>query len=316
MDKNLVNEIIACMPKERTVFRYFKGRYAFMLLKSIIGEGDTLANIKKTSFSNLLEKQEVKLALSLAGKGFITPKELNSVWPGDTYNFLLTVGSWGSNCYRWDQTSRRGYNIVLQLNFSTQHDGIYTKMVKPAEESYLNYRSHPILGLNDRVYFRETLAWSRIDLDFSNGEALIEEVQCDWLRRAKYLLKAAKYCKKCNQKLHESWRVKGDLDDIIKYCEEVISSYNKVWSEAMLSATIEFIRNEMGIKEIYYHSDNTGYKVKRINYNKPPRSLYSKLPNKFCFTKTNAAPEFLYNDKYFKRIYKTVNKPEWYRMAV
>ncbi len=316
MDKKLVNEIIACMPKERTIFRYFKGRYAFMLLNSIIGDGDTIANIKTTSFSSLLEKAEIKPALAMAGKGFITPKELQSIWPGDTYNFLLTVGRWGSNCHHWDQTSRRGNNLVLQLNFSTQHDGTYNRMVKPTEESYLNYYAHPVLGFYERDYFREILAWSRIDLDFSNGEALIEEVQCDWLRRATCLLNAAKFYKKRNKKLDRSWKVKGNLDDIIKYCEGVINSYSKIWSEAMLAATIEFIQNEIGIKKIYYHSDSTGYKVKNIHYTKPPRSLYSKSPNKFCFTKTNEAPEFLYQDKYFKHIYKKVTKPEWYKMAV
>ncbi|MFV2059797.1 MAG: hypothetical protein ACC653_03880 [Gammaproteobacteria bacterium] len=316
MNLKLLNEIIACIPKERTVFRYFKGRYAFMLLNSIIGEGDTVSNIKKTEFSGLLDKPEIKSALALAGKGFITPKILNSVWPGETYNFLLTVSSWGTNSHRWDQTSRRGYNLVLQLNFSTQHDGLYNKLIKPDYEYYLNYYSHPFLELYDRDYFRETLAWSRIDIDLTTDEALIEEIQCDWLRRAKKLLSAAKFYKKQNRKLHKSWKIRGELDDIIKYCEDILSPYNKIWSEAMLAATIEFIKHEIGISKIYYHSENTGYKVKKIKFSKPPRSLYSKLPNKFCFTKTNEAPKFLCQDKYFKRIYKKVDKPEWYSMVV
>jgi hypothetical protein len=29
-----------------------------------------------------------------------------------------------------------------------------------------------------------TLAWSRVDIDFENGEALIEEIQTDWVRLA------------------------------------------------------------------------------------------------------------------------------------
>lgn len=316
MDINLVNEIIACMPKERTKFRYFKSRYAFMLLQRIVGEGDTIGNIKKSVYSGLLDKPEVKRVLALVGNGVITPKFLNSVWPGDTYNFLLTVGRWGSNSYRWDQTSRRGYNLVLQLNFSNQHDGVYNRMVKPDYESLLNFFSHPILELDDRDYFRETLAWSRIDLDFDKNEALIEEVQCDWLRQAKYLLQDAKYFKKQSKKMRRYWGLNGKLDDIIKYCEEILMPYNKIWAEAMLAATIEFIQNELGINNIYYHSEKTGFRVKKINNTKPPRSLYRKLPNKFCFSKTTEAPEFLQHDKYFKRVYKKVDKPEWYRMTV
>jgi hypothetical protein len=316
MNLKLLNEIIACMPKGRTVFRYFKGRYAFMLLNNFIGEGEKIANVKKSDFSGLLDKPEIKVALALAGKGQITPKILNSVWPGETYNFLLTVGCWGSNFHRWDQTSRRGYNLVLQLNFSTQHDRTYNKLVKPEYEMYLNYSSHPILELYDRDYFRETLAWSRIDFDFNSGEALIEEIQCDWLRRTKKLLNSAKFHKERNRKLHKSWKLNGELDDVIHYCEEVISTYSQIWSEAMLASTIEFIKSEIGINKIYYHSDSTGYRVKNIKYSRPPRSLYSKLPNKFCFSKTEDAPEFLFKDKYFKKIYKKVNKPEWYRMVV
>jgi len=316
MDKNLVNEIIACMPKERTIFRYFKGRYAFMLLNSIIGDGDTVMNIKKSSYSSLLDKPEVKIALAMAGKGFVTPKILNSVWPEEIYNFLLTVSCWGSNSHRWDQTSRRGYNLVLQLNFSNQHDGVYKNMVKPDYEALLNSYSHPVLRLKERKYFRETLAWSRIDLDFSKGEALIEEVQCDWLREAKCLLKDVKWYKKNSRVMSSYWGVNGKLDDIINYCEKILLPYNKIWSEAMLAATIEFIQLELGIKTIYYHSEHTGHQVKKIKYSKPPRSLYSKLPNKFCFTKTNEAPDFLKQDNYFKRVYKKIGNPKWYRMAV
>jgi len=316
MNKNLVNEIINCLPKERTVFRYFKGRYAFMLLDKIIGEGVAVSNIKKTSFSSLLDKPEVKQALALAGQGIIIPKILNSVWLGDTYNFILTTGIWGSNCHRWNQTSRRGYNLVLRLNFSNQHDGIYNKMVKPEYESLLNPYGHPVLDVNDRSYFRETLAWSRIDLDFQKNQALIEEVQNDWLREANDLLKDAKYNKQNKRELANWWGSNGNLDDIIRYCEEVLKPYHKFWDEAMLAATIDFIRRELGITNIYYHSEDTGYKLKGIRHNKPPRSLYSKLPRRFCFTKTDQAPDYLYQDSYFRRVYKKVDNPHWYYMAI
>ncbi len=316
MDIELINEIIDCMPKERTKFHYFKDRYAFMLLERFIGKGETVSNIKKSLFSGLLEKPDIKLVLSMIGKGYLTPEILNSVWPKETYNFLLTLGCWGSNSYGWDQTSRRGYNLVLQLNFSNQHDDFYQKMVKPNSGSLLNSYSHPILELDDRRYFRETLAWSRIDLDFSQNEALIEEIQCDWLRKARRLLRTAKFHKKHNSTIAKGWALNGSLDNIINYCEEFLSPYNKIWSEAMLSATIDFIEREMGINNIYFHSENTGHKVKKIKFSKPPRSIYSKLPRQFCFTKTKNAPEFLNGDKQFKRMYRKVANPEWYRMTV
>lgn len=316
MEKELVNEVIDCTSKERTVFRYFKGRYALMLLENVIGHGKAVSNIRSSSFARLLEKPEVKAALAMAGKGFVTPGLLENIWSGDTYNFILTLGSWGSNHHHDDQTSRRGYNLVLQLNFSMQHDGIYNKLVKPEYESLLNLCGHPTLETDDREYFRETLAWSRIDLDFDRNEALIEEIQNDWLRESRYLLRDALRCKKRRKILFDWWDSRGRHDDIIKYCNDILKPYWKLWDEAMLSASIEFIRNELGISNIYYHSESTGHKVKGIRYTKPPRSIYSKLPKRFCFSKTSKAPDFLNQDNFFRRKYKKIDNPMWYRMSL
>lgn len=316
MNQNEVIEILDCLPKERTLFRYFKGRYALMLLKHFIGNGTSVSDLRKSMFSTLLEKPEVKEALATAGKGLVTSHELDSVWSKDTFSFVLTSGIWGSNCHRWDQTSRRGYNLVLQLNFSSQHDDVYRKMVQPMYEQMLNHYAHPVLEINTRDYFRETLAWSRIDLDFSSEIALIEEIQCDWLRKARFLLAHA-IRSKVYKRNTVSWNESsGKVDDVINYCENVLQPYQKIWDEAMLAATIDFIKKELGFRKIYYHSDTTGYRVKNIRYDKPPRSLYSKLPNKFCFLKTKEAPEYLYQDKYFRKVYKKLSNPVWYYMSI
>ena len=316
MKKELVNEVVNCLPQERTIFRYFKGRYAFMLLNNVIGSGVSVSQLKKSSFSGLLEKPEIKEALAIASDGRVTPRLLESVWPGETLNFILTVGTWGSNCHRWDQTSRRGYNLVLQMNFSNHHDCRYKAMVKPKIDQFLNYFAHPVLWPDERDYFRETLSWARIDLDFESDTALIEEIQSDWIRRAKRLSKLARNRKKYNREHIAFTNANGKMDDIIHYCENVLDPYYKIWDEAMLAATIEFIRIELGISNIYYHSVKTGPKVKSIKYTKPPVSIYSKLPRRFCFNKTDSAPEFLYSDRYFRKIYNKVQDPEWYHMKI
>lgn len=316
MDKHQLNEIIDCLPKERTLFRYFKGRYALMLLKHVIGKGEKLSTLRKTPFCSLLEKPEVKQILAQAGKGLVTPAQLDGVWPSVYFDFLLTLGTWGGRSYRWNQTSRRGYNLVLQLNFSNQHDGAYQRMVKPKYQQMLNYNAHPVLRTGTRPYFRETLAWSRIDLDFSSNSALIEEVQSDWVRRAKYLLWHALRRK---QTRHETvlWgESRGKVGDVIDYCEKILSPYQKLWDEAMLAATIEFIKHELGIHHIFYHTDTTGHQVKNIKSRKPPVSIYEKLPRKFCFTKQHEAPGFLFQDKSFRRTYKEISNPEWFHMSL
>jgi hypothetical protein len=52
-------------------------------------------------------------------------------------------------------------------------------------------------------------------------------------------------------------------------------------------------KEEIGIGKIYYHTFNFGCRIKRIAGSKPPVSLYTKLPDRFCFKKTNQAPGFL-----------------------
>ena len=60
MDKNLLNEVIACLPKERTLFRYMCGDYALMLLSRIAGDGVRIADIKQSAYGRLLSKPTVQ----------------------------------------------------------------------------------------------------------------------------------------------------------------------------------------------------------------------------------------------------------------
>ena len=316
MENHLVDEIIECLPKQRSVFRYFKGRYAPMLLRHVVGAGRPVAELKKTAFAALLDKPEVKAALAMAGHGVITPQLLNSIWQGQDYAFILTLGRWGSNRSNYDQTSRSGYNLVLQLNFSSQHDRVYRSMVQPGDTQMLNYCAHPVLRKNMRKYLRETLAWARLDVDFASDTVLIEEIQSDWVRWAKYLLHHARRRKALNWET-VSWKSsEGKVDDVIRYCESVLTPYEQLWDEAMLAMTIDFIKNELGMSTIFYHSDRTGHLIKRIDSGKPPKSLYNTLPRRFCFSKTTQAPEFLFADRHFRRLYKKIAQPTWYSMTL
>ncbi|MDH5178322.1 MAG: hypothetical protein OEZ39_08965 [Gammaproteobacteria bacterium] len=312
MNKHELDEIIACLPDERTLFRYFKDRYALMLLDHFVGDGKTIADIRKSGFSVLLDKPVVKSVLAWAGNGCLTHNLIADYWKEEMHHFVLTVDRWGCSRHDYDQTSRDGYNLVLQLNFSNEHDGVYKKLVKPEYEQLLNSYSHPILDWSVRPFKRETLAWARIDLDFSMNEALIEEVQSDWVRQAKELEQDVIRYKAATGKMPEWYGANGSIDNIMHYCRHVIQPYQKIWDEAVLSAAIDFIRNELGVGAIYFHSADTGSQVKHIRYAKPPRSLYSHLPKRFCFKQTDTAPGFLLKDKKFNRRYRKVKNPEWF----
>ena len=48
MHQTQIKEIIGCLPKGRTLFSYFKDRYALMLLTHFIGSGKPMREIKQS----------------------------------------------------------------------------------------------------------------------------------------------------------------------------------------------------------------------------------------------------------------------------
>jgi hypothetical protein len=311
VDKNLIEDVIYCLPEGRTKYYYFKDRYALMLLSYLVGDGKSVAELKKSHYKNLLQKQQVKKLLSM--KGHLDQQSLLNYWPDEIQPFVLTVDRWGGGSPQWQQTTRHGYNLVVQLNFSNAHDAIYRRLVKPVEKAMLNYCGHPVLLPGQRDVFRETLAWARLDMDFETNEVLIEEIQSDWVRKAKAMLyEAQKSC--ANGNSYINWRgAEGKSENIVKYVKQVLMPYIKIWDEAILSATIDFVRNELGIDTVYYHSYESGPKLKYI-YGNTPRDLYTRLPKRFCFEKTSESPVFLQKDRRFKCMMKKMAVPQWYRL--
>jgi hypothetical protein len=84
-----------------------------------------------------------------------------------------------------------------------------------------------------------------------------------------------------------------DSQQLDRYIEETLQPHMALWQEAVLAAAIWFLKEEIGISKIYYHTFEFGCKLKRISGNRPPQSLYTRLPSRFCFEKTDCAPEFL-----------------------
>lgn len=46
MDREYADEILACLPQERTCYHYFKNRYALQLLGYAAGSGATLDDLR------------------------------------------------------------------------------------------------------------------------------------------------------------------------------------------------------------------------------------------------------------------------------
>jgi len=312
MKKVTLDEIIACLPEERTLFHYFRGQYAFSLLSYIVREQSSIGAIKRSTFRSLLNQPDVKALLANQGNGKLAPELFDYAWKADSHPFVLTVDRWGNSNHWQYQTTRKGCNLVLQLNFSEKHSRAYKRLVQPKDDYVFNYSGHPVMVRNSRNLYRDTLAWARIDMDMDRGEALIEEIQSDWVRRVRRCLLGLRrgvtpwYLDWCNCK-HE---------DFIIYAEKILAPFYSLWSEAMLAAAIQFIYVELGIGKIFYHTYETGRIIKQVMGGAPPRSLYSELPKKFCFQLTDEDPEFIKNDRYFVRKKRRLKQLAWYKLVL
>ncbi len=306
MDIKSIQEILACFSQDKTVFCYGKDQYAVFLLSEIIGDTCTITVLKQSVFTKLLNTPLVQALSAKAGDGRLSKDRLHSVWPKNAEAFLLTLGVWGSNDRNYDQTSRDGYSLVLQLNFCHQHDRLFDELTRPKQHCF-NYHAHPVLKRQQRAYFRETLAWARLDADFKHNEVLIEELQTDWLRTARDIvddyrrgrLKPANY------------GTETTPEKLNLYARKVLDTYGNLWQEAMLTAALQFSTQELGIRDIYMHTPDTGAAIKRIRYSQPPRSLYSDLPKKFCFRQTNQAPRFIAKTKQYRKLEQELGGTLW-----
>ena len=298
MEYEAVQEVIACLPRGRTLFYYFPDRYAAHLLSRYIGDGRALADIKSSRFAKLLQRPALKPVLASTGDGVLGTDDLADCWAVQPECYLLTLGSWGPEKRRqWNryfhQTSRPGANLVLQLNFSSQHNRSYRALIKPGRARPFETQVHPIA----RRGFH-TLAWARLDVDLDTGEALIEEVQTDWLRFAQAAKRLADnwYADPEMRRAMEAVYFNGaqmDIKALRTYVDEVLRVHLRLWDEAILTAVLEFLFDEIGIRHIYYHDYDCGRRLKCIEGQGPPRSVYSRLPSRFCFEKVHEAPDFL-----------------------
>ncbi|HPQ96863.1 MAG: hypothetical protein KDI44_00820 [Thiothrix sp.] len=170
--------------------------------------------------------------------------------------------------------TRTGYHRVLQLNFASDHISFLRRLLDREHIAPFSDHIHPV-RLEGNY---ETLAWARIDLDFASNEALIEEIQSDWVREARDPFNDVIYG-----------------EDVMRAYRQALRPYAQVWAEAVLAVAVRFIRHELGIVTVFYNSFETGNKLKGLAHKSelPPRSLYTELPKKFCFAPTRTAPAFL-----------------------
>lgn len=296
MDRKAIEFILSVLPEGRRIFYDFPDRYALLLLRYAIGEsGCGVRELKASRFAPLLRKPCVKNLMAKLGRSRIYSDDLLEAWPDNQEAYRLTMGTWPElgekPGRRWAQVTRWGWSLVLQLNVTMSHRRDLEKTIPDWQDRYVSF--HPVAGEGEL-----TLAWSRIDLDLETNEALIEEVQSDWIHDVEYF---AESFWSSDQK---SWQA---------YFEGTLKPKAKKWPETMLTATIWFLLEELGIETIFYHTYETGSRLKRIDDFFPPRSIYTALPRKFCFEITHNGPLFI-RDSSKRKLKRIFSDPEtrWY----
>ena len=153
MELTQLKEIIDCLSGVRSKFYYFRDRYALMLLKDYIGDRTMpISELKQSPYANLLNKAPVKRALALAGNGLITSDLLEMIWDEKPLSFVTTLGQWGEGKkdWQWNQMSRKGYHLVLQLNMANDHTQLLQKLIRPDDAHAFNWSGHPTLEQGKR----------------------------------------------------------------------------------------------------------------------------------------------------------------------
>jgi len=279
--------------------QYEKDCYALSLLAHVIGGGRPIAMLRRGPFGRLLEKAIVRRALARASGGVLKPEHLGHALPGERECFPITLSSWGGrkarDRSRYYQTSRPGQNLVVQLNFPERHDRAYRALVKPKG-------CHPFAPIYHPVRMEEpfTLAWARLDLDVDSGEVLIEEVQSDWVRYARtYAEGAVEWLSEGNPPhLPIGSDLRATAAEMLTYVRKVLAPYARVWEEAVLTAAIELAYERFGSRRVYFHTYEGGLVMKRLDRDfGPPRSLYTDLPERFGFSRTDVAPRVFRRDR-------------------
>lgn len=313
MKEKDAQELLHCLPHQRTLFPYCRDHYAVQLLRVASKRYPTIPALKRSPFGRLFDKPSVRSLTSACGNGRLDTGALTPYWqePGNTY--LLTVGIWSGRRQRDAQMSRRGANIVLRLHFNRQHDQLYTRTIQPTRANAFNGWGHPVLMQGERRYFRETLAWARLDVDFHTNEVLVEEIQSDWVRRVRSLkLRASRCCDEaCVLRGYGYRTTAGQAHAYVSYAESLMHD----WSHAMLAAVLHFAEHELGVSTLWYHTWNTGVALKGIDRDwAPPTSLYTRLPEQFCFEATRDMPRLLSTEPLRKRLNRHRIEPHFYKL--
>ncbi|MBI1182631.1 hypothetical protein GC194_00055 [bacterium] len=319
MTTDEVEELKAIFEEPADVY-YYKDKHLIDRLLGKTNASILLSSLKQMPEKVLLQKEWFKKEImSKCQNAALQRAQLAHYWPADTTRFVITTAAWGTapaKYYKdsWYQTSRSGFNLVLQVNFCEEHNQKYYSLLKPVESpvGIFNTTAHPVAKKF------KTLGWLRLDIDFETNEVLIEEIQNDWLRNLKWTAAfvAGGTTDDLQKRRLEDRGIRASLYDFYLY-QQYLSKYAKQWDEMLLTVGLQFITNELQPAALWMHTFESGLLFKDLYRSKPPKSLYSALPPKMGFVKVDETPAFIAKESYLKRYVRKAAREHigWYKYA-
>lgn len=299
MKREEYKELKRLLPSE-IALPYFEDRESPWLLAQMMPETIAVAEARRAPWGKLLDRPSLKplvarcgghlqrhdvralayadQTLGAVGYGSAGAAAIERAYVKPWQDFRLTFAIWGQNERSWDQTTRQQCNLVIQLGFPSDHAALMGRYLKTGDRKRFEWDGHPI-----RTKGCPTLAWARVDLDLDRSEALIEEVQSDWLRYADDEL----------DKLRDAKPRSRELMLLETYKAGLVTQYERIWPRAALLATLIVLRDWLHVEKVWMHRPEIGVVLKRIAGTAPLRSLYSSLPKSFCFRPTRERPQML-----------------------
>ncbi|MCP5071906.1 MAG: hypothetical protein GY947_01260 [Rhodobacteraceae bacterium] len=284
---------------ETSPFYYFPDRESAWLLSRLM-EGDArVCELQRSPLAKLLNRPAVQPLVAACG-GRLQRRDLlplaqcgsvtadsrvsrlgeQALFSGPLRGYELSLASWGleQSDWRWQQISRPGGNLVLQVNFPAEHASMFGRFMEWEHWKQFEWYSHPV-----RRRGQPTMGWVRLDICLQTGVALIEEIQSDWFREVR----------EQREYLTRQRPRSRDLRNVTAYETALVKAYGRDWQRVCLLAALILLVDEFGCHEVFMHQPDAGAALKDIRYSYPPRSLYSQLPKSFCFEPTRDVPEFL-----------------------
>jgi len=289
-----IDLIRGVLPREMP-FHYYPDRDSAWLLAQCMGGDAAISALKARPCARLLTRPLIKpmvaacggtlrhrdmlavahadRAMRMDGIGPVGNAALETVFATGWQDYRLSFAKWTGQ-----QMSRPGGNLVVQLSFPSDHAELLGQHCAHETRGKYEFGLHPV-----RRTGRPTLAWARLDIDLERGEALIEEVQSDWLR---YVIKE-RHTMEAEQPQSRT------LKRLRAYENALLNRYARLWPGVMMLAVLTLLRDEFAIRDVWMHQPQAGAVLKGIGGTPPPRSLYTDLPRRFCFEPMEELPFML-----------------------